>query len=114
MTDCLFCQIAAGQIPARKVHEDAHTFAFHDIDPKAPAHALVIPKRHIPAFSALTAADGETLGHLATAVNAVAGALGVADSGFRVVCNNGPDAGQSVDHLHWHVLGGRGLGWPPG
>lgn len=114
MSDCLFCKIVAGQIPAKKVHEDAHTLAFHDIDPKAPTHVLVIPKRHIPAFSALTVADGETLGHLAAAVNAVAREQGVAEGGYRVVCNNGADAGQTVDHLHWHVLGGRGLAWPPG
>jgi histidine triad (HIT) family protein len=114
MTDCLFCQIVAGQIPARKAHEDDHTVAFHDLNPQAPTHVLVIPKRHIPAFAALGVADGETLGHIATAVNAVARAEGLATSGYRVVVNNGPDAGQSVDHLHWHVLGGRGLAWPPG
>lgn len=114
MAGCLFCRIVAGEIPARKVHEDANTVAFHDIDPKAPTHVLVIPKRHLPAFAALTSADGETLGHMAAAVNAVAAAAGVAASGFRVVCNNGADAGQTVDHLHWHVLGGRALGWPPG
>ena len=114
MSDCIFCRIVAGQIPARKVHEDDHTVAFHDLDPKAPTHVLVIPKRHIPAFAALGAADGETLGAMAAAVNAVAKAEGLEESGFRVVCNNGRDAGQTVDHQHWHVLGGRGLAWPPG
>lgn len=114
MTDCLFCKIVAGQIPADKVHEDAHTVAFRDINPQAPTHVLVIPRRHIPSFAALAPADGELLGHLAAAVNAVARTQGVDASGYRVVCNAGPDAGQSVDHLHWHVLGGRGLAWPPG
>ena len=114
MSGCLFCKIVAGDIPAKKVHEDDHTVAFRDIDPKAPTHVLVIPKRHVPAFAALTAADGPLLGHMAEAVNAVARMDGVADSGYRVVCNNGAHAGQSVDHLHWHVLGGRDLAWPPG
>lgn len=113
MSDCLFCKIIEGAIPAKKVHEDAHTVAFQDINPQAPTHVLVIPRKHIPAFAALGTADGDTLGHLATAVNAVAKAQGLA-GGFRVVCNNGPDAGQTVDHLHWHVLGGRALDWPPG
>jgi histidine triad (HIT) family protein len=114
MADCLFCKIVAGEIPAKRVHEDAHTIAFEDINPQAPTHVLVIPRRHIPAFSALTAADGETLGHLATAVNQVAAQQGILEGGFRVVCNNGRAAGQTVDHMHWHVLGGRDLTWPPG
>ena len=114
MTDCIFCKIAQGLIPAKIVHQDAHALAFRDLDPKAPTHVLVIPRRHIPSFGHLGTADGETLGHLAAAVNAVAALDGLTQSGYRVVCNNGPDAGQSVDHLHWHVLGGRGLGWPPG
>lgn len=114
MTDCLFCKIVDGTIQALKAHEDDHTVAFHDSDPKAPTHVLVIPKRHVPAFAALGAADGELLVHMAAAANAVAKAQGLEESGFRVVCNNGRDAGQSVDHLHWHVLGGRALGWPPG
>jgi histidine triad (HIT) family protein len=113
MADCLFCKIIAGEIPSKKVYEDAHTFAFEDINPQAPTHVLVIPKRHIPAFSALTAADGETLGQLAVAINQVATDRGLTD-GFRVVNNNGRAAGQTVDHLHWHLLGGRDFGWPPG
>lgn len=114
MADCLFCKIVSGDIPARKVHEDAHTVAFEDINPQAPTHVLVIPKRHIPAFAALGAADGETLGHLAAACNRVADMRGLMDDGFRIVCNNGRAAGQTVDHLHWHVLGGRDFTWPPG
>ena len=114
MADCLFCKIIAGEIPAKKVHESDHALAFEDINPQAPTHVLVIPKRHIPAFSALGEADGETLGHLAAACNEVARLRGVTDDGFRVVCNNGRAAGQTVDHLHWHVLGGRDFTWPPG
>lgn len=113
MADCLFCKIVAGEIPAKKVHEDAHTIAFEDINPQAPTHVLVIPKRHIPAWSALTVADGETLGHIAETINAVAKARGLTE-GFRVVNNNGRHAGQTVDHLHMHLLGGRDLSWPPG
>jgi histidine triad (HIT) family protein len=114
VADCLFCKIVAGDIPAKKVHEDDHTVAFQDINPQAPTHVLVIPNRHIPAFSALGATDGETLGHLAAAVNQVASDAGLLGDGFRVVCNNGRVAGQTVDHLHWHVLGGRDFAWPPG
>ena len=113
MTDCLFCRLIRGDIPAKKVHEDEHTLAFDDLNPQAPTHVLVIPKRHIPAWSALRAEDGPTLGHMAAAVNAVATSRQLGQ-GFRVVCNNGPHAGQTVDHLHWHVLGGREMGWPPG
>ena len=112
MADCLFCRIVAGEIPAKRVHENAQAIAFEDLNPQAPSHVLVVPKRHIPSFSALLPDDGETLAHMAAAINAVAADRGL-DS-FRVVCNNGPLAGQSVDHLHWHVLGGRALGWPPG
>lgn len=111
MADCLFCKIAAGEIPAKIVHQDEHTVAFQDINPQAPTHVLVIPRRHIPGFSALTAADGEILGRIAETVNRVAADL---TGGFRVVTNNGPDAGQTVDHIHFHVVGGRALGWPPG
>ena len=114
MSDCLFCKIITGAIPATKVYEDEHAFAFRDIHPQAPTHVLVVPKRHVSGWAALGAADGELLGHLAAAVNQVAAQEGRMEGGFRVVCNNGPDAGQTVDHMHWHVLGGRSLQWPPG
>lgn len=114
MSDCLFCKIAAGQIPATLIHEDDHTVAFHDINPQAPVHVLIIPRRHVPAWTAIGPGDGEMLAAMAGAVNAVAAKLGVAEGGFRVACNNGAHAGQTVDHLHWHVLGGRAMGWPPG
>jgi histidine triad (HIT) family protein len=114
MNDCLFCKIVAGDIPVQKLHESELTLSFRDIHGQAPTHVLVIPKRHIPAFSALTVADSELLVQLALAVNAVAALEGVETSGYRVVCNNGADAGQTVEHMHWHVLGGRPLAWPPG
>lgn len=113
MTDCLFCKIVNGEIPATKVLETEHALAFRDIHPQAPTHVLVIPKRHIPNFQALTAEDGAVLGHVAAAINAVAAQEGLGQ-GYRVIANVGPDAGQTVDHLHMHVLGGRALGWPPG
>jgi histidine triad (HIT) family protein len=114
MSDCLFCKIVAGQIPATIVREDEHTVAFRDINPQAPTHVLVIPRRHVPSFAALTPEDGPLLAQVANAANAVARQEGVVESGFRVVCNHGAHAGQSVDHMHWHVLGGRALDWPPG
>jgi len=111
---CIFCQIVAGEIPANKVLENEHVVAFHDLGPKAPVHVLVIPRRHIENVGSAGAEDVETLGHVLLACRQAAEQLGVAESGFRVALNTGPDAGQSVAHLHAHVLGGRALGWPPG
>lgn len=111
MTDCLFCRIVAGEIPAKLVYEDAHAVAFRDIDPQAPVHVLVIPRKHIRSIAEL---EGEDCQQQMAAIRNVAEREGVAESGFRVVTNHGPDAQQSVFHLHWHVLGGRALGWPPG
>ncbi|MBI5209449.1 MAG: histidine triad nucleotide-binding protein [Elusimicrobia bacterium] len=113
MSDCLFCRIVARQIPAEVVYEDDLALAFKDVDPQAPTHVLVVPKRHIPALSETTDDDAALLGHLQRVAcriskdNALSG-------GFRVVANNGRGAGQSVDHLHYHVLGGRAMKWPPG
>lgn len=112
--DCIFCRIANGEIDARIVHEDEDTVAFRDINAQAPTHALVIPRRHIASIDALDAADAEVVGRLFLAAQAIARADGVADGGYRVVMNCGADAGQSVDHIHLHVLGGRTLKWPPG
>ncbi|MBP1641708.1 MAG: histidine triad nucleotide-binding protein [Acidobacteria bacterium] len=112
MSDCLFCRIAAGEIPARIVHADEHVIAFHDVAPKAPTHVLVIPRRHLASLSAAETADAPLLGRLLDACAGVARQLGLAS--YRVVVNNGEDAGQSVLHLHLHVLGGRGFSWPPG
>lgn len=109
--DCLFCGIAAKRIPSEIVHEDPDVLAFKDIRPVAPFHVLVIPTRHV---RSLTEADTELAGRLATVAAKLAADAGYADSGYRVVTNVGPDAGQSVAHIHFHVLAGRGLGWPPG
>ena len=111
---CIFCRIVAGEIPANKVLENEHVIAFHDLNPKAPVHVLVIPRRHIESVGSAAPSDVEALGQVLLACREVAQSTGVAESGFRVALNSGPDAGQSVDHLHAHVLGGRSLGWPPG
>ena len=114
MTDCLFCKLVAGEIPARIVKRTEDAVAFHDIDPKAPVHVLVIPTRHVPAVRN-TAGGGEAmLGGLLRFAAEVARELGLDARGYRIVTNTGPDAGQSVDHLHFHVLGGRRMTWPPG
>ena len=115
MADCLFCRIVAGEIPAKLAKRTADAVAFHDIDPKAPVHVLVIPTRHVPAVRGATGPDGEAmLGRLLAFAAEVAAELGLDATGYRIVTNTGPDAGQSVDHLHLHVLGGRKLTWPPG
>lgn len=111
---CIFCRIAAGEIPANKVLENEDVVAFHDLSPQAPVHVLVIPKRHIVNVGAATAEDGPALAAVLLACREVAEKCGVSDSGFRVALNTNADAGQSVDHLHAHVLGGRYLAWPPG
>src|SRR3954470_8777358 len=111
---CIFCKLSKGMVRAEILLQDDKVIAFRDVHPQAPAHALVIPREHI---TALWEADREhepLLGRLLTACNEVAKELGVEESGYRVVVNTGPDAGQSVDHLHFHVLGGRKLEWPPG
>lgn len=112
--DCIFCRIAAGEIPAKIVRQDEDTVAFRDIDPKAPSHVLVIPRRHIPSINTLTGDDAALIGKLFLAAKEIAAEDGVAASGYRMVVNAGPNAGQSVDHVHLHVLGGRALAWPPG
>ena len=110
----LFEKIAAREIPAHIVYEDEDLLAFHDIDPKAPVHVLIVPKRAIPRIGEATEADAALLGKLVLAGPHVAKLLGVQDSGYRLVINHGPDAGESVPHLHMHLLGGRSLAWPPG
>lgn len=111
--DCLFCKIVAGDIPADVVHETGTTLAFRDLEPQAPTHVLVIPRSHHRDVGALTAADPETVVDLLSSVAAVAEQEGLGD-GYRLVFNTGALAQQSVFHVHAHVLGGRGLGWPPG
>lgn len=110
----LFEKIAARQIPAEIVHEEENVIAFRDISPKAPVHVLIVPKRCIPRIGEATEADAAVLGQLLLAVGKVAKKLGVAESGFRIAINHGPDAGESVPHLHLHLLAGRSLAWPPG
>lgn len=114
MADCLFCRIAAGEIPATVVHDDELTLAFRDLNPQAPTHVLVVPKAHHADIGALAVADPAALTALHRTAVAVAAAEGVDGSGWRLVFNTGADAGQSVAHVHGHVLGGRPLQWPPG
>ena len=109
----IFKRIIDRELPAKIVYEDDLCLAFHDVKPEAPTHVLVIPKQEIPQIGAATDADQALLGHLLLAVTKVAQQLGLS-GGYRVVINNGPDAGQSVDHLHLHIIGGRRLSWPPG
>jgi len=114
VAECLFCAIAVGEIPATRVVETDRVLAFRDIDPQAPTHVLVISKTHYPHVAALAAADGALLGEVIAEAHRVAAAEGVSDSGYRVVFNTGEQAGQTVPHVHAHVLGGRALTWPPG
>lgn len=111
---CLFCRIAAGDIPATIAYEDAEVVAFEDINPQSPTHLLVIPRRHIAALDALTDADRDTMGVLIQRAAAVARERQLHKEGYRLVINQGEAAGQTVFHIHVHILGGRNLGWPPG
>ena len=113
MSDCLFCKIVAKEIPGEIVHESDDVLAFKDINPAAPTHVLVIPKHHIASTDDLTESDGDLLAELFQVMSSMAATAGVKD-GHRIVTNIGPEAGQSVAHLHFHVLGGRSLSWPPG
>jgi histidine triad (HIT) family protein len=110
----IFSKIIAGEIPAQIIHDDEHCVAFHDIAAKAPVHVLVIPKKEIPRLAMAQAEDQALLGHLLLVAAQMAEKLGLHDSGFRIVINNGPDGGETVPHLHVHLLGGRQMDWPPG
>jgi histidine triad (HIT) family protein len=112
--DCLFCRIVSGEVPSTQVYEDDLVIAFRDIAPRAPTHILVIPRRHIGSASDLTEADGPLLGRLFSVVAGVAVDEGIADGGYRIVTNVGQWGGQTVDHLHLHLMGGRPFKWPPG
>ncbi len=114
MSDCLFCKIAAGQIPCTEIFADDDFLAFGDIDPQAPTHILVIPRRHISGLSDLTTEDSLLAGKLLTRATQIAADEGLNSNGYRFVINNGQDGGQTVGHLHLHILGGRSLDWPPG
>ena len=113
-SSCLFCRIIAGEIPATKVYEDDRVIGFNDINPQAPMHVLIIPKRHIPTLNQLSEQDDELVGAMMRRAAAVAAARGFGERGYRTVFNTNAESGQSVFHIHLHVLGGRGLAWPPG
>ena len=113
MENCLFCKIVRNEIPSTKVYEDDKVLAFNDIDPKAPIHILIIPKKHIASVAALEDEDCELAAHIIRTARQLAAAKGL-DNGFRLVVNTGRDGGQTVNHLHFHLLGGRAFGWPPG
>lgn len=114
MLDCLFCKIAAKEIPSKVAYEDAEVLAFHDIQPKAPTHIQVIPKRHVARVSELGEGDAGLMGKLVLVANRLAKEAGIAGPGYRLVVNCNAAAGQSVYHLHLHLLGGRPMSWPPG
>lgn len=111
--DCLFCKIIAGDIPSKKAYEDEQVYAFYDIDPQAPVHILIIPKAHIASAAQITAENSAVVAHIFEVAAKLSQELGLKD-GFRVVTNCGDSAGQSVKHLHFHLLGGRDFTWPPG
>ena len=114
MSDCLFCRIAAGEIPAKVVFRDEHLVAFQDINPQAPMHVLIVPRRHVPTLNDLSPSDDALVGEMVRRAAAIAGEQGYDQRGYRTVFNCNAEAGQSVFHIHMHVLAGRPLAWPPG
>ena len=114
MSDCLFCNIIAGEIPSKKVYEDERCYAFYDISPQAPTHFLVVPKVHIQSAAAVTVENEAVVGHIFSVIAGLARQLGFAEKGYRVVSNIGEQGQQTVPHLHFHVLAGRDMTWPPG
>lgn len=114
MSFCLFCKIISGEIPGKKIYEDDQVVVIEDIAPAAPRHLLILPRKHIASLLELTAADDLLIGHVHRVAARLATEMGFAESGFRVVVNTNADAGQTVFHLHFHVLAGRSLTWPPG
>lgn len=114
MGDCIFCKIIAGEIPSKKVYEDDKVFAFEDINPEAPVHVLIVPKTHIANINELSEKHENLIGHIFIVSKRIAGEYNIEDNGYRVVTNCGKDGGQTVDHIHFHLLGGRNLNWPPG
>ena len=114
MTDCLFCKIINSEIPSSKVYEDDRVYAFNDIDPQAPVHFLVVPKEHIQSANELTDANADIISHIFKVVKTLAEEMGFAKDGYRIVNNCGEGGGQTVGHIHFHVLAGRNLAWPPG
>ncbi|WP_333654086.1 histidine triad nucleotide-binding protein [Dissulfurispira sp.] len=114
MSDCIFCKIIDKKIPARIIYEDEHALAFEDVNPQAPVHTLVIPRKHIPTLLDIKEEDNNLIGHLVKVANKIANDKGIAERGFRVVINCNPESGQTVYHIHLHILGGRQMHWPPG
>lgn len=114
MEDCLFCKIVKGEIPSKKVYEDDKVYAFHDINPEAPVHFLVIPKEHIQSANDLNDNNSDIISHIFKVINKLAVELNISEKGYRIVNNCGEDGGQTVGHIHFHVLGGRNMKWPPG
>ncbi|KMT21647.1 histidine triad nucleotide-binding protein [Clostridium cylindrosporum] len=112
--DCIFCKIVQGEIPSAKVYEDDKVYAFNDISPAAPTHVLIIPKEHISSALEVDEKNSSLIGHIFTVANKIARDLGIDKTGFRIVNNCGEDGGQTVHHIHFHLLGGRSLQWPPG
>ena len=114
MSDCLFCKIIAGDIPSTKVYEDDKMLAFRDIEPQAPEHIVIIPKAHIASANEITPENAEYIAHIWTMIPKIVKELGIDEKGYRVVNNCGKDGGQTVNHIHFHLMGGREFGWPAG
>ncbi|MGL5634582.1 MAG: histidine triad nucleotide-binding protein [Sarcina sp.] len=114
MSDCIFCKIANGDIPSKKIYEDDKVLAFYDIQPEAPIHFLVIPKVHIKNVNEVTEENSSIVAHIFVVINKLVEELNVAQSGYRIITNCGKDAGQTVDHMHFHVMAGREMTWPAG
>lgn len=114
MSECIFCKIANGEIPANKVYEDDKVIAFNDLNPQSPTHIIIIPKEHIPSANNIDENNSHIIGHIFVVINKIAKEKGLSNQGYRVVSNCGEFGGQSVEHLHFHLLGGRQLQWPPG
>lgn len=112
--DCIFCKIIAGEIPSSKVYEDDKVFAFRDINPEAPVHVLIIPKKHIASINDLEQGDVDIMGHIFIVAKKIAKEMNIDADGYRIVSNCGQSAGQTVHHIHFHLLGGRSMQWPPG
>lgn len=112
--DCIFCKIAEGEIPSKKLYEDEKVIAFYDISPEAPIHFLVIPKKHIKSVNEVSEENANIISHIFLVINKLVKELNIAETGYRIVTNCGKDGGQTVDHMHFHVLGQRELKWPPG
>jgi len=112
--NCIFCRIIKGELPSKKVYEDDRVYVFEDINPQAPVHTLIVPKKHISTILEISKSDNELIGHMFQTANKIARQKGIADRGFRLVMNCNHESGQTVFHIHLHLLGGRAMHWPPG